>query len=158
VMTSNIGSQLIQEISRQGGDEDEIREAVMEAVRTQFLPEFLNRIDETIIFHPLNRNEIRRIVDLQLELLRKKLDRQGIALQVTEAARHLIANLGFDPTYGARPLRRVIQQRIQNALATELLQGEIAEGGGVQVDCHGDEFVLERIGPHKSAVETVSVT
>ncbi len=146
VMTSNIGSQLIQQISREGGDEDEIRDAVMEAVRGQFLPEFLNRIDETIIFHPLNRNEIRRIVDLQLELLRKKLDRQGLGLHVTEAARNLIANLGFDPTYGARPLRRVIQQRIQNALATELLQAEIAEGGGVRVDCHGDEFVLERIG------------
>ena len=146
VMTSNIGSQLIQQISREGGDEDEIRDAVMEAVRGQFLPEFLNRIDETIIFHPLNRNEIRRIVDLQLELLRKKLDRQGLGLHVTEAARNLIANLGFDPTYGARPLRRVIQQRIQNALATELLQAEIAEGGGVRVDCHGDEFVLERVG------------
>ena len=146
VMTSNIGSQLIQQISRESGDEDEIRDAVMEAVRGEFLPEFLNRIDETIIFHPLNRNEIRRIVDLQLELLRKKLDRQGLGLHVTEAARNLIANLGFDPTYGARPLRRVIQQRIQNALATELLQAEIAEGGGVRVDCHGDEFVLERVG------------
>jgi ATP-dependent Clp protease ATP-binding subunit ClpB len=158
VMTSNVGSPVIQQISQEGGGEDEIREAVMEAVRAHFLPEFLNRIDETIIFHPLNRSEIRRIVDLQLELLHKKLDRQGIALQVTEAARNLIANLGFDPTYGARPLRRVIQQRIQNALATELLQGEISEGGGVKVDCQGDEFVFERLGPQPTVVETVSVT
>ncbi len=158
VMTSNIGSQVIQQISQEGGSEDEMRDAVLEAVRAHFLPEFLNRIDETIIFHPLDRGEIRRIVDLQLELLRKKLDRQGIALQVTEAARNLVANLGFDPTYGARPLRRVIQQRIQNALATELLQGEITDGGGVKVDCHGDEFVFDRLGPQDSVVETVSVT
>jgi ATP-dependent Clp protease ATP-binding subunit ClpB len=158
VMTSNIGSQMIQQISQEGGDEDEMREAVMEAVRSQFLPEFLNRIDETIIFHPLNRNEIRRIVDLQLDLLRQKLERQGIALSVTETARNLIAALGFDPTYGARPLRRVIQQRIQNPLASELLQGEITEGGGVKVDCQGTEFVLERLGPPESVVETVSVT
>jgi ATP-dependent Clp protease ATP-binding subunit ClpB len=158
VMTSNVGSPLIQQISQEGGGEDEIRDAVMEAVRAYFLPEFLNRIDETIIFHPLNRSEIRRIVDLQLELLRKKLDRQGLALQVSDAARSLIANLGFDPTYGARPLRRVIQQRIQNTLATELLQGEITAGGGVKVDCQGEEFVIERLGPQATVVETVSVT
>ena len=158
VMTCNIGSQVIQQITQEGGSEEEMREAVMEALRAHFLPEFLNRIDETIIFHPLDRNEIRQIVDLQLELLRKQLDQQGIALQVTEAARNAIANLGFDPTYGARPLKRVIQQRIQNPLATELLQGEITEGGGVKVDCQGDEFVFERLGPQQTVVETVSVT
>ncbi len=98
----------------------------MEALRAQFLPEFLNRIDETIIFHPLNRHEIRRIVDLQLELLRKKLEQQGISLTVTEPARNAMAAQGYDPTYGARPLKRVIQQRIQNPLATELLKGEIS--------------------------------
>jgi len=157
VMTSNIGSQLIQQISQEGGDEEEIRTAVMEAVRAQFLPEFLNRIDETIIFHPLNRHELRRIVDLQLELLRKKLEHQGIALTVTEPARNLLAALGFDPTYGARPLRRAIQQRIQNPLATELLKGEIREGGGVQVDCQNNEFVFERRGPGQSVVETVAL-
>jgi len=147
VMTSNIGSQLIQQISQEGGDEEETRTAVMEAVRAQFLPEFLNRIDETIIFHPLDRREIRKIVDLQLELLRKKLEHQGIALTVTEPARNLLAALGFDPTYGARPLRRAIQQRLQNPLATELLKGEIREGGGVQVDCQNNEFLFERRGP-----------
>jgi ATP-dependent Clp protease ATP-binding subunit ClpB len=157
VMTSNIGSQLIQQISQEGGDEEEVGTAVMEAVRAQFLPEFLNRIDETIIFHPLDRREIRKIVDLQLELLRKKLEHQGIALTVTEPARNLLAALGFDPTYGARPLRRVIQQRLQNPLATELLKGEIREGGGVQVDCQNNEFVFERRGPGQSVVETVAV-
>jgi len=157
VMTSNVGSQLIQQISQEGGDEEEIRTGVMEAVRAQFLPEFLNRIDETIIFHPLNRHEIRRIVDLQLELLRKKLDQQGVSLSVTEPARNLMAALGFDPTYGARPLRRVIQQRVQNPLASELLKGEIREGGGVRVDCQNDEFVFERVEPGQSVVETVAV-
>ena len=157
VMTSNVGSLLIQQISQQGGSEEEIRDGVMEAVRSHFLPEFLNRIDETIIFHPLNRHEIRRIVDLQLELLRRKLERQAITLDVSEAARSLIAEQGFDATYGARPLRRVIQQRIQNPLATELLRGQIAEGGGLRVDSQGDEFVFERIEPPSAVVRTVSV-
>ena len=157
VMTSNVGSQLIQQISQEGGDEEEIRTGVMEAVRAQFLPEFLNRIDETIIFHPLNRHEIRRIVDLQLELLRKKLEQQGVSLSVTEAARNLMSALGFDPTYGARPLRRVIQQRVQNPLASELLKGEIREGGGVRVDCQNGEFTFERMEPGQSVVETVAV-
>ena len=158
VMTSNIGSQLIQQISQEGGSEEEIREAVLEAVRAHFLPEFLNRIDETIIFHPLNRHEIRRIVDLQLELLRRKLAQQGLELSVSDGARNLIASLGFDPLYGARPLRRVIQQRIQNPLASELLRAEIAEGEGMHVDCQGDEFTFERRGPQPPAVETVSVS
>jgi len=158
VMTSNVGSQLIQQISLDGGGEDDVRDAVMEAVRAHFLPEFLNRIDETIIFHPLNRHEIRRIVDLQLELLRRKLQHQGITLSVSEAARNLIASLGFDPMYGARPLRRVIQQRIQNSLASELLRGDITEGSGLQVDCQGDEFTFAPLGPRPSVVETVSVS
>jgi len=157
VMTSNIGSQLIQQISQGGGSEDEVREAVMDAVRGHFLPEFLNRIDETIIFHPLNRHEIRRIVDLQLELLRRKLEHQGITLGVSEAARNRIAELGFDPMYGARPLRRVIQQRIQNPLASELLRGDVAEGGGLQVDCQGGEFTFAPLSPSPAVVETVSV-
>jgi ATP-dependent Clp protease ATP-binding subunit ClpB len=157
VMTSNIGSQLIEQISQEGGDEEEIREAVKGALRSRFLPEFLNRIDETIIFHPLNRNEIRRIVDLQLELLRAKLDRQGISLTVTDEARRAIAAEGYDPTYGARPLKRIIQQRIQNPLATELLKGEISPGGGVRVDCQNGEFVFDRMTPQPSVVETVSV-
>lgn len=159
VMTSNIGSQLIQQISQEGGSEEEVRDAVMEAVRAHFLPEFLNRIDETIIFHPLNRQEIRRIVDLQLERLRRQLAQQGLTLSVSDAARTRIASLGFDPLYGARPLRRVIQQRIQNPLASELLRAEITDGEGMQVDCQGDEFTFERRGPQSTAVvETVSVS
>lgn len=143
VMTSNVGSQLIQQVTQEGGDEEEIREAVMEALQSRFLPEFLNRVDETIIFHPLNRNEIRRIVDLQIRLLEKKLNHQDVSLAVTDAARNAIAVQGYDPTYGARPLKRLIQQRIENPLATELLKGEIADGGGVTVDCQNGIFTFE---------------
>jgi ATP-dependent Clp protease ATP-binding subunit ClpB len=157
VMTSNVGSQLIQQVALEGGEEQEIRDAVHEALGAHFLPEFLNRIDETIIFHPLNRNEIRRIVDLQLQLLQAKLEKQGICLHVTEAARTVIAAKGYDPAYGARPLKRVIQQRIQNPLATELLKGDLDEGIELTVDCQGDEFVFARSEPQAATVETVSV-
>jgi ATP-dependent Clp protease ATP-binding subunit ClpB len=146
VMTSNVGSQLIQQVTQEGGDEEAIREAVMEALQSRFLPEFLNRVDETIIFHPLKRNEIRRIVDLQILLLEKKLDNQGVSLTVTDAARNAIAAQAYDPTYGARPLKRLIQQRIENPLATELLKGEIAGGGGVTVDCQSGEFTFDTTG------------
>ncbi|MGB6045460.1 MAG: AAA family ATPase, partial [Pirellulales bacterium] len=142
VMTSNIGSQQIQEITEQGGDEDEIRDAVNAALKVNFLPEFLNRVDETIVFHPLGREQIGRIVDLQILRLAEMLAHKNIALSVTEAARNAIAAEGYDPTYGARPLKRVIQQRLQNALATGLLKGEIEEGGGVTIDYDGEDFTF----------------
>ncbi len=143
VMTSNVGSQLVQQVTQEGGDEEEIREAVMEALQSRFRPEFLNRIDETMIFHPLNRNEIRRIVDLQIRLLEQKLEKQGVSLTVTDAARNAIAAQGYDPMYGARPIKRLIQQRIENPLATELLKGELADGGHVTVDFQNGEFTFD---------------
>ncbi len=142
VMTSNLGSQLIQQVAREGGQDDEMQAAVNEVLHASFLPEFLNRIDDIIIFHPLTRNEIRRIVDLQIIHLQNKLQRQDIGLYVTDAARQAIAAEGFDPAYGARPLKRVIQQRIQNPLATELLRGEIQPGGVLEVDHHHDGFTF----------------
>jgi len=142
VMTSNIGSQLIQEVTREGGSEQEMRAAVMEAVQSRFLPEFLNRIDEILIFHPLSREQIRRIVEIQIERLRKQLAEKGIALEVTPAALAAIAAQGYDPQYGARPLKRVIQQRIQNPLAVELLKNEIVEGATVRIDCPNGEFTF----------------
>ncbi len=157
VMTSNIGSQLIQQVAQEGGNEEEMRAAVKQVLHASFLPEFLNRIDDTIIFHPLTRGELRRIVDLQIDLLRGKLEKQDIGLAVTEAARQAIAAQGFDPTFGARPLKRVIQQRIQNPLATELLKGDIQPGGGVQVDCPNGEFTFARTDGQPSTVETVFV-
>ncbi len=146
VMTSNIGSQLIQEITQEGGDEEQIREAVRETLHTRFLPEFLNRIDEILIFHPLSAENLRQIVALQIKRLEKLLRGKGIALEVTAAAMDAIAVEGHDPTYGARPLKRAIQQRIQNPLAGEILKRELPEGSRVKVDYVDGEFTFERAG------------
>src|SRR5262245_41995379 len=109
VMTSNIGSQMIQQITSEGGTAEEIEEALKEILKEKFLPEFLNRIDETIVFHPLNREQIAKIVDLQLARFAKLLLERDIRLEVTDATKRAIANEGYDPTFGARPLKRVIQ-------------------------------------------------
>ncbi|HEX3869885.1 MAG TPA: AAA family ATPase, partial [Pirellulales bacterium] len=145
VMTSNIGSQAIQEITRQGGSDDDVREAVKTALQGVFLPEFLNRIDETIVFHPLSRKHIHRIVELQIDRLKHQLEQNDLHLEVTTAAVDEIAALGYDPAYGARPLKRVLQQRIQNPLATELLKGVFPPGSIVRVDYRDGEFTFERV-------------
>ena len=141
VMTSNIGSQTIMDLA--GREHDlEIRNRVMEALRREFLPEFLNRVDEVIVFHPLGKEELRQIVDLQLNKLAKQLEPNGYELEVTESARTLLAEEGYDPVYGARPLKRVIQQRLQNALANEILAGRYPEGSKIRVDGARDGFVF----------------
>ena len=144
VMTSNIGSQLIQEIAKEGGSEQQMRDAVMETLQTRFLPEFLNRVDEIMIFHPLDPDQIRKIVDLQISRLGKQLEQKNIHLDVTNAALSAIAEEGYDPNYGARPLNRVIQQRIQNPLAVEMLKQEFTEGSRVKIDYRDGEFTFER--------------
>lgn len=144
VMTSNIGSQAIQQISQGGGDKAEIQTAVTDSLQARFLPEFLNRIDETIVFDPLERDQIRAIVSIQTLSLAKQLEQQGITLEITDAGQDLIANEGYDPTYGARPLKRVIQQRIQNPLATEILKGNISAGGKLTIDAQGGELVFQQ--------------
>jgi len=157
VMTSNIGSELIQEIAQSGGDEEEMRGAVKQSLQTRFLPEFLNRIDEVMIFHPLKRSQIARIVEFQLKRLERQLQEQQFGLQVTEAACRAIADEGYDPTYGARPLKRVIQQRIQNPLATALLKGQIPEGGSVRIDFDGTDFTFQAVKAGESIVTTSAV-
>jgi ATP-dependent Clp protease ATP-binding subunit ClpB len=144
VMTSNIGSQVIQEITREGGSEEDMRTAVMDNLQARFLPEFLNRVDEVIIFHPLKRANIRRIVELQVERLRKQLAASNIELEVTGRALDAIAAQGYDPQFGARPIKRLIQQRIQNPLAVELLRHRVGDGSRVRVDYVDDEFTFER--------------
>ncbi len=144
VMTSNIGSQLIQQISERGGSEEEMREALDESLKANFLPEFLNRIDETIVFHPLQRDEIEKIVNLQLGSLTAQLDKMGVALDVTDAARRAIAARGYDPSFGARPLRRVIQRQIQNPLATELLKRKSDESSAIIVDYEDGDFAFRK--------------
>jgi ATP-dependent Clp protease ATP-binding subunit ClpB len=157
VMTSNVGSQMIQEITEQGGTEEELRTAVAESLRARFLPEFLNRVDETIIFQPLTRNEIRNIVLLQVERLRHQLEKQGLDLEVTDAAIDQIALQGYDPTYGARPLKRIIQQRIQNPLATQILKGSFPEGSRIRIDWSDDEFTFERTDASATQAQEVSI-
>ena len=142
VMTSNIGSQTIMDLTDKE-DEREIERRVMHALRKEFLPEFLNRVDETIVFHPLTRNEIRQIVDLQLVRLEKRLEENGFRMVVTDAARKQIAEEGYDPVYGARPLKRVIQQRLQNELANAILGGDFTEGTTITVDSQNGDFTFE---------------
>jgi len=144
VMTSNIGSQDIQELTRRGAKQEEIREAVQAQLEGKFLPEFLNRIDEVITFHPLDAKDLRKIVELQVARLRKQVENAGMFLDVTEAALDAIALIGYDPIYGARPLKRVIQQKLQNPLATELLKGTFTEGTTVRIDYQDGDFTFER--------------
>jgi ATP-dependent Clp protease ATP-binding subunit ClpB len=151
VMTSNVGSQMIQEIFGQGGNYEEMRDAVMDSLQTRFLPEFLNRVDEIIVFRPLTRDDIRKIVDLQIGRLARLLEQRGFGLDVSEAARAELAARGYDPAHGARPLKRVIQMELQNRLATELLRGKFPEGSNIQIDFDGDDFTFQALGVENGA-------
>ncbi len=137
VMTSNLGSQLIQELA---GEENyaTMRESVMEVVASQFRPEFINRIDESVVFHPLARTEIRSITDIQMRALHARLAVRDLKLEVSDAALDKLAEAGFDPVYGARPLKRSIQTLVENPLAKRLLAGEFAPGDTVTVDLDDD--------------------
>lgn len=142
VMTSNLGSQAIMELTGEEASQHEITNQVMDILKQQFLPEFINRVDEVIVFQPLGRDEIRKIVDLQLVQLDKQLQLNGYGLSVTDKAKELLAEEGYDPNYGARPLKRVIQKRLQNALANEILSGHFEEGVTIHVDAVRDSFVF----------------
>ncbi|MEM8943755.1 MAG: ATP-dependent chaperone ClpB [Planctomycetota bacterium] len=142
VMTSNVGSQMIQHVTQEGGTAAEIRQALEESLQAKFLPEFLNRIDETIVFHPLDRTQVAKIVDLQLRGLETILSKQDLGLVVSEAARARLAADGYDTVYGARPVKRVIQQQIQNPLASELLKGGFPEGSTILVDFVDGRFTF----------------
>ncbi len=140
VMTSNIGSEYIQQLSETGGTELEIELKVTEALKRHFRPEFLNRIDETIIFHRLCREQIAAIAEIQLAGLRRRLADRGLGLTLSEKAMEKLARDGYDPVYGARPLKRVIQQEIESPLAKRILGGEYAPGGTVTIDVKGETF------------------
>jgi ATP-dependent Clp protease ATP-binding subunit ClpB len=145
IMTSNLGSAEIARLA-ESGDETRIRRAVMEVLKAEFLPEFLNRIDETIIFHPLGLDELTRIVEIQLRRLQGQLAEAGLTIQVADAAKRQLADEGFDPAYGARPLKRIIQQRLANPLATSLLeQGGLKAGTVIEIDANGHEFTFRTI-------------
>ncbi|MFB6226935.1 MAG: AAA family ATPase, partial [bacterium] len=141
IMTSNVGSKDIQKAFEENPEMDEdspefseLRDTVMEKLRGQFRPEFLNRLDETIIFHSLSKDDIKEIVDIQLDQLLERFEEQKLDLQLTEGAKALLAEEGYDPVYGARPLQRVIQDRVVDELAMDVLQGDVGEGDTIQVD------------------------
>jgi ATP-dependent Clp protease ATP-binding subunit ClpB len=136
IMTSNVGSHFIAERVGSGTtDLDEgTRRQVMETLRAHFRPEFLNRVDEIIIFHPLSREEMRKIIDIQLRGLMKRLEDRKIRVELTDRAKDLLIAEGYDPTYGARPLKRTIQRRILDPLAMRVLQGEFRDGETIRID------------------------
>uniref|UniRef100_UPI002FDEFCF8 AAA family ATPase n=1 Tax=Pelomicrobium sp. TaxID=2815319 RepID=UPI002FDEFCF8 len=142
VMTSNLGSHMIQQMA--GDDYQVIKLAVMAEVKNYFRPEFINRIDEVVVFHALDEKHIKEIAHIQLGYLRKRLAAMDMGLEVTEAALAELAKVGFDPTYGARPLKRAIQQRIENPLARLILEGRFGPKDQIRVDVAGSEFVFTK--------------
>jgi ATP-dependent Clp protease ATP-binding subunit ClpB len=141
IMTSNVGSQWIQELS--GNDNAEMQKKVMETLRSTFRPEFLNRIDETIIFNSLGPEEIKKIVSIQADLIGERLEERKIILELTDGAKELLAQTGFDPVYGARPLKRTIQHLVQDPLAMKILDGSVKEGDRITVDAKDGELVFQ---------------
>jgi ATP-dependent Clp protease ATP-binding subunit ClpB len=143
VMTSNLGSQMIQEMA---GEEhyEAMKAAVMEVVGSHFRPEFINRIDDVVVFHPLGRDQIRAIAGLQIEILRQRLQERDIGLVLTDAALDLLGEAGFDPVYGARPLKRAIQSQLENPLAQEILAGRFGPGDVIRVDAKDNALSFAR--------------
>jgi ATP-dependent Clp protease ATP-binding subunit ClpB len=138
VMTSNLGSNRIQDMAEDGYHA--MKTAVMEVVGQHFRPEFINRIDDLVVFHPLDQKQIRLIADIQLGMLRKRLESTGLGLEITDTGLDLLAEAGFDPVYGARPLKRAIQHQIENPLAQKILSGDFSSGETVKIDVVDGEF------------------
>ncbi|MBT3199278.1 MAG: ATP-dependent chaperone ClpB [Phycisphaerales bacterium] len=146
VMTSNIASDVIQEMANDQAEQWEIDAQLSEALKLQFRPEFINRIDETVVFHSLGREELSAIIDIQVAELSQRLADRDITVAVTQQAKELIGELGYDPSFGARPLKRLVQQKIENPLASKIISGEIADGSSVLVDAAGKTFTFDLTG------------
>ncbi|MBI4825021.1 MAG: ATP-dependent chaperone ClpB [Nitrospirae bacterium] len=144
IMTSNIGSQHIQEMLTEWSDEGQMRKSVTDDLKKFFRPEFLNRVDETIIFHPLNKELLVRIVDIQLEQMKRYLKERRVDLTLTDRAKAYLADVGYDQLYGARPLKRAIQKEILNPLATKLLDGSFSEGDMIEADIEGEKILFKK--------------
>jgi ATP-dependent Clp protease ATP-binding subunit ClpB len=147
VMTSNIGSDHILNVSGDDSQYEEMRKRVTHALRKHFRPEFLNRVDDVIIFHTLTREELREIVDIQLKRIERLLADQKIKIELSSKARDYIVNVGYDPVYGARPLKRAIQRELENALATKLLENTFVEGDTIFVDCVDNSLTFSNKAP-----------
>ena len=144
VMTSHLGSHKIQQLTDDGADPGVIKIAVMAEVKNHFRPEFVNRIDEVVVFHALGETHVKSIAAIQLQYLAKRLAGMEMQLDVTDAALGEIANAGFDPVYGARPLKRAIQSEIENPLAREILQGNFAAKDTIRVDYKANKMVFSK--------------
>ncbi|MHC4290144.1 MAG: AAA family ATPase, partial [Planctomycetota bacterium] len=145
IMTSNFASQAILQLTEEEGAEWEIEAHVKEALKKYFKPEFLNRIDESIIFGLLNKEHLTQIVDIQLRDLVARLKDRQLRVEFTDAAKKQLMDEGYDPSFGARPLKRVIQQRLENKLATEIIAGKFTEGDRIKIDGTGQAFTFEKI-------------
>ena len=145
IMTSNIASQQIQQLTEESGADWEIEAHVKDALKQLFKPEFLNRIDEIIVFHMLSKEDLRKIVDIQLGCLCDRLDARNLKIEFTDDARDQIMDEAYDPAFGARPLKRTIQQRLENPLATELLAGKFTDGDTIKIDAKQHKFTFEKI-------------
>jgi ATP-dependent Clp protease ATP-binding subunit ClpB len=150
VMTSNLGSQNIQEVYERDSAQGEtvayehMKAAVMAAVQNHFRPEFINRLDDIVVFHPLGQEQITRIAAIQTRHLAARLGERQIGLQISEAALALLGNIGFDPVYGARPLKRAIQAQLENPLANKILSGEFVSGDTIVIDTDGVVLTFEK--------------
>lgn len=158
IMTSNVGSDMIMDMSRKGelgfgderkkgilGNEDAIKKKVLDALRDHFKPEFLNRIDDIIMFHPLDQAQVRKIVDLQLDRVKGRLAEKKITLDVSAEAKDLLGEKGFDPDFGARPLKRIVQTELLDPLATKIIEGDVGQGEHVNVGVEGEEIVVTTV-------------
>ncbi len=154
IMTSNIGSHFIAEAAMKSAAlhtkeitiEEGVRREVMDTLRQHFRPEFLNRVDEIIIFQPLTREQMRSIIDIQLRGLMKRLEERKIRIELGDRAKDLIIEEGYDPTYGARPLKRTLQRQVLDPLAMRVLQGDFREGDTVRVDVSGGQLQFSKVG------------
>ena len=145
IMTSNIASQQIQQLTEESGSDWEIEAHVKDALKQIFKPEFLNRVDEIIVFHLLTKDNLTKIVDIQLNYLAQRVNARNLQVEFTDRARKQIMDEGYDPVYGARPLKRTIQQRIENPLAGEILAGKFAEGDTIKIDASQHKFIFQKV-------------
>ena len=141
VMTSNLGSSVIQELAGEANYQA-MKDAVMEIVSANFRPEFINRIDEAVVFHPLGQSQIRAICKIQIAYLQRRLQERDMGLQLSDAALDKLGEAGFDPVFGARPLKRAIQRQLENPLANAILSGQFMAGDLILVDLAGDGLVF----------------
>ena len=156
IMTSNIGSQYILDVAGDNSRYEEMRSRVLEAMRNNFRPEFLNRIDEIIIFHPLDRSELREIVKLQVQRLEQRLSDRKMALKLSDAALDFLAEVGYDPVYGARPLKRAIQRELETQIAKAILRSEFTTGDTIFVDVENERLAFKRLPAELLAAQSSS--